>query len=78
MLKSDRRLLIIAAFAMGVMTSGAMGEQLTLQEEEADCQADAMQLCGPVIPDHEKIRECLVYYKADLSPACRAIVAPER
>jgi len=63
---------------MGAMTATAAGQGLTLQQEEADCQGDAMRLCGPAIPDHAKIRACLIYYKAYLSPACRAIVAPKK
>lgn len=72
------KIFILAAALMGAMTAAALGQDLTLQQEEADCEGDATRLCGPVIPDHEKIRECLIYYKAELSPACRAIVAPNR
>lgn len=69
--------LIAAMILAGVMTAPAIGQGLTLQQEEADCQGDAMRLCGPAIPDHAKIRACLIYYQAYLSPACRAIVAPK-
>jgi hypothetical protein len=71
--------MLFAAMALaGALTATAIGQGLTLQQEEADCQGDALRLCGPEIPDHAKIRACLVYYKAYLSPACRAIVAPKK
>ena len=44
--------------------------------EEQDCQGDALRFCGPEIPDHAKILACLQYYQADISPACRALIAP--
>lgn len=47
------------------------------QMEEQDCMGDAMRFCGPEIPDHAKILACLRYYQADISPACRALVAPK-
>jgi hypothetical protein len=73
-----KRTLFAAMALVGAMTATAIGQGLTLQQEEADCQADALRLCGPEIPDHAKILACLVYYKAYLSPACRAIVAPKK
>ena len=78
MRRKNKRKLVAAAILMGAMTSAALGQGLTLQQEEADCQSDAMRLCGPYVPDHEKIRACLIYYKAEISPACRSIVAPEK
>jgi len=78
-MRKDRKRMLIAAMAlMGAMTTAAIGQGLTLQQEEAACQGDAMRLCGPVIPDHAKIHACLIYYKTYLSPACRAIVAPKK
>ncbi len=78
MRKNTKRTLAAAIVLFGGMTGAALCEEPTFQMEEQDCQADAMRLCGPEIPDHEKILECLLYYQADISPACRAIVAPER
>ncbi|MGH6846318.1 MAG: hypothetical protein ACREC0_02430 [Methylocella sp.] len=70
MRRDRKRMLVAAMVLMGAMTTAAVG-----QGEEA-CQGDAMRLCSPAIPDHAKIHACLVHYKAYLSPACRAIVAP--
>lgn len=65
---------LTAVFASLLMTSGALCDKY--QKEQAACQDDAMRLCGPYIPDHGKIHSCLVTYKANISPACRAMVAP--
>jgi len=62
-------------FSMLTMT-GALCQTSALEAETKACQNDAMQLCGPYIPDHAKIHACLLTYRAQLSPACHAIVAP--
>jgi hypothetical protein len=77
MRKATTATLVATLTLFGAMTTAAFCQTPDFQMEEQDCQGDAMRLCGPEIPDHEKIRECLVYYKADISPACRAIVAPD-
>jgi hypothetical protein len=69
------RMLGLSMALMAVMTTAAIGQGLTFQQEEADCQGDAMRFCGPVIPDHARIHACLVYYRYYLT-ACRSIVAP--
>ena len=67
------------ALAIGLgsllIASGAAAAA-NLQREQAACQDDAMRLCSPYVPDHAKIHSCLLAYKASISPACRAIVAP--
>lgn len=65
-----------AAAFLAAMTTAALCQSLSEQQEATDCQSDALRLCGPYIPDHAKIRACLVTYKAYLNPACRAIIAP--
>jgi hypothetical protein len=67
-----------AVLFTGILTTAALCQQPTLQQEEADCEGDAIRLCSPYIPDHDKIHACLVEYQAYLSPACRDIVAPRR
>ena len=78
MRKISKRTLATAIVFLGAMTTADLCLALTEQQEAADCQNDAMRLCGPYIPDHAKIHACLVTYKAYLSPACRAIIAPAK
>ena len=40
-------------------------------QEEADaCTPDAMRLCQQAIPDPERVTQCLIDNKRNLSPAC--------
>jgi hypothetical protein len=77
MRKTTGRTLIAAIAVFGAMTTAGWCQDANFQMEEQDCQGDALRFCGPEIPDREKIRQCLVYYKADISPACRELVAPQ-
>ena len=70
--------LVAASLFAGALPAPARSQGLTQQQEAADCQSDALRLCAPYIPDHAKIHACLVTYKAYLSPACRAIIAPAK
>ena len=40
-------------------------------EEQQACSGDAMRLCGPEIPDIDRITACMIARKDELSPACR-------
>jgi hypothetical protein len=55
------------------VTTAALSQSRSLQQETIACQDDALRLCGPYIPDHAKIHSCLLTYKAYIA-ACRAIV----
>ena len=70
--------MLAALVFFGVSAGVARAEDPNFQMEEQDCQGDALRFCGPEIPDREKIRQCLIYYRADISPACRSLVAPDR
>jgi hypothetical protein len=39
-------------------------------EEQQACQDDAFRLCGPDIPDVDRVKVCMVRRKAELSPGC--------
>ena len=41
-------------------------------EEQQACSGDAFRLCGPEIPDVDRVTACMVRNKAQLSPGCRA------
>jgi hypothetical protein len=71
-------MIVAGALALTVSAAPVMAQGLSFAVEKADCQGDAMRLCGPYIPDQDKIRACLVAYKDYLSPACRSIVAPKK
>ncbi len=78
-MKKCARLTLVAILALcGGMTKAAFCQDANFEMEEADCKSDAMQFCGPEIPDHAKILSCLQYYHAEISPACRSLVMPSK
>jgi hypothetical protein len=46
-------------------------------EQQQACSGDAFRLCGPDIPDIDRVTACMVRNKAQLSPECRAHFRPE-
>jgi hypothetical protein len=46
------------------------------QEEQAACSNDAFRLCGPEIPDVDRVTACMVRNKSQLSPECRVYFRP--
>ncbi|MCW2276070.1 hypothetical protein GJ654_19445 [Rhodoblastus acidophilus] len=47
-------------------------------EQRSACQDDAMNYCGPEIPNVQLIEACLESRMSQLSPACRAEFQPNR
>jgi hypothetical protein len=39
-------------------------------EQQQACQNDAFRLCGPEIPDVDRVTACMVQKKSQLSPGC--------
>ncbi|GAC1334523.1 MAG: hypothetical protein NVSMB26_17390 [Beijerinckiaceae bacterium] len=48
----------------------------TPQDQQA-CEPDVSRLCGQFIPDVDRIVGCLKARRAQLSPACRAVMTPK-
>src|ERR1700730_987884 len=46
------------------------------QDEQAACSSDAFRLCGPEIPDVDRVTACMVRNKSQLSPGCRVYFRP--
>jgi hypothetical protein len=61
----------VFAFLMQPTTSRAY-----TQEEQAACSNDAFRLCGPEIPDVDRVTACMVRNKSQLSPECRVYFRP--
>jgi hypothetical protein len=70
-------LLLATALMVLMMPTGA---QAYTQDEQAACSNDAFRLCGPEIPDVDRITACMIRNKSQLSPECRVFFrepAPE-
>jgi hypothetical protein len=55
------------------------GQAYTPEEQQA-CSNDAFRLCGPEIPDVDRVTACMIRNKSQLSPGCRVFFrepAPE-
>ena len=55
------------------------GQAYTPEEQQA-CSNDAFRLCGPEIPDVDRVTVCMIRNKSQLSPGCRVFFrgpAPE-
>jgi hypothetical protein len=49
-------------------------------EQQAACRPDVLRLCGPEIPNVDRITQCLRYYNSykKLSPSCAAVFAEKK
>ena len=45
-------------------------------EQQQACSGDAFRLCGPEIPDVDRVTACMIRNKSQLSPGCRAFFRP--
>jgi hypothetical protein len=60
----------LAAVSLGWAISPQAGFAYTPEQQQA-CQGDAFRLCGPEIPDVDRVTACMVAKQAQLSPGCR-------
>jgi hypothetical protein len=66
-------LLLAAALSFWLLPSAA---NAYTDEEQQACSGDAFRLCGPEIPDVDRVTACMVARKAELSPGCRVYFRP--
>jgi hypothetical protein len=67
---------LMLATALVVSMLATAGQAYTPEQQQA-CSGDAFRLCGPEIPDVDRVTACMVRNKAQLSPDCRAFFRPE-
>lgn len=71
-------------FQLGLMLATALsfallptaGEAYTPEQQQA-CSGDAFRLCGPEIPDVDRVTACMIARQAELSPGCRVFFRPD-
>ena len=66
---------LMLATALSVSMLPGVGQAYT-QEEEQACSGDAFRLCGPEIPDVDRVTACMVRKQDQLSPGCRVYFRP--
>jgi hypothetical protein len=67
-------LLLASALSFSMLPSAS--EAYTPEQQQA-CSNDAFRLCGPEIPDVDRVTACMVARKAELSPGCRVFFRPQ-
>ncbi len=60
------------AFALSFVSLSAHAQDVSPEDQQA-CQFDAQTYCQEAIPDHGKVRACLIRNKRIISPAYRAM-----
>jgi hypothetical protein len=66
-------LMLATALAVSMLPTGA---RAYTPEQQQACSNDAFRLCGPEIPDVDRVTVCMVRHKAELSPGCRVYFRP--
>jgi hypothetical protein len=77
-LRNFLSVLLATAFSVSMLPTA--GEAYTPEQQQA-CQPDAFRLCGPEIPDVDRVTACMIRHRAELSPPCRVFFrasGPER
>ncbi len=69
------RLGLMGAVALSVTIWSSAASAYTPEQQQA-CTGDAFRLCGPEIPDVDRVTACMIRNKSQLSPGCRAFFRP--
>ena len=64
------RLGLMIATALSFSMLPSAGEAYTPEQQQA-CSGDAFRLCGPEIPDVDRVTVCMIRNRSQLSPGCR-------
>jgi hypothetical protein len=67
---------LMLATALSVSMLPRAGHAYTPEQQQA-CSGDAFRLCGPEIPDVDRVTACMIRNKSQLSPGCRVFFRPE-
>lgn len=67
---------LLLASALSVAMLPTASEAYTPEQQQA-CSDDAFRLCGPEIPDVDRVTACMVRRKEQLSPGCRVFFKPD-
>jgi hypothetical protein len=65
--------MFVIALSFSLLPSA--GEAYTPEQQQA-CSDDAFRLCGPEIPDVDRVTACMVARQTELSPGCRVFFRP--
>ena len=75
----SRSIVVISGLLIGFGSAGVVqpaAAQGYSQEQQQLCSGDAFRLCGPDIPDVDRVTACMVRQRAQLSPGCQSVFRP--
>jgi hypothetical protein len=67
---------LVALVFFAASTTFAQDAQPGTAEERRACEPDVYRLCSVMIPNVNRIVDCLKASESQLSPACRAVMFP--
>ncbi len=71
-MRTMRRILLASlVWLLGAPLASA---QISEDEQRAACGGDVIRLCLIYITDRERISECMIAKRSELTPTCRAMV----
>jgi hypothetical protein len=66
---------LMLATVLSVSMFSTVSHAYTPEQQQA-CTGDALQFCGPEVPDVDRVTACMIRNKSRLSPGCRAHFRP--
>lgn len=66
-------MLKLSAMALMAIIMAPLSAMAYTQQDADACTPDAMRLCSQAIPDENRVAQCLVQNKRQLSPACTLV-----
>ena len=72
--KTVRHAGLMLAFAVSVSALSSTSGFAFSAEAQRLCTGDAFRLCGPEIPNIERITACMIRQRTSLSSGCRAVM----
>jgi hypothetical protein len=72
------RYILLLAMTLSASLLSTVTQAYTPEQQQA-CSGDAFRLCGPEIPDVDRVTVCMIRNRSQLSPGCRVYFRePER
>ncbi|HEX3708585.1 MAG TPA: hypothetical protein VHV56_01725 [Pseudolabrys sp.] len=62
-----------SAIAFIIVTMAPLSALAYTQEDADACTPDAMRLCQAAIPDPDRVTQCLLDKRRELSPECKTV-----
>jgi hypothetical protein len=72
----SKQIALAIVLALGASSFATNLARAETAEEQQACTNDAFQFCQNAIPDRDRVFNCLMTNRSQISPACRSAMAP--